>query len=322
MIKAATLKGVLAACVALTSHSAFAQAYPTKSVQLVTAFSAGSGVDFAARTVAERLSASLGQPFVVVNKPGAAGTVAASMVVNSPADGYTLLVTSAAMTLYPAMYPDLKFDTTKDLVSVASVVDTELVLVASPGKGWRTLGDMLAYARSKPGELTYGSAGVGTTTHMSFERLASAARFTGLHIPFKGTPEAVSEVLGGRVDAVYAVMSSALSLIKANQLVPLAIANRKRSAQLPNVPTTLEAGVPDSDYSSWTAVLAPAATPPAIVERLHTEINAILNAPDTAKKLLDGGLVPLPLTTDQFATQMRADFASNSKLAKSIPQSK
>jgi len=304
---------------AALARPAWAQgAYPNRPVQLVSAFPAGSGVDFCARMMAQKLSVTLGQPFVVVNKPGAGGSLATAFVAAAPADGYTLLANSAAITLYPALYPDAKFDAVRDLTAVAPVVDTELVLIAAPSKGWRTLNEFLEYARSKPGTVTYGSSGIGSTTQMAFERLALAAKISGVHIPFKGTPEAMNEVVTGRVDVTYGILNSSVPMIKSKQITPLAIAGRKRSALLPDVPTTLEAGLPESDYSTWTAIFAPSATPRAIVERLNQEVLAALADKDIADKLLNAGLVPLPGTTAQFATQLRNDFAGNTRLVKAV----
>lgn len=318
MFKSIKRRTLIAVALSIASQFVIAQAYPTKYVQLVTAFPPGSGVDFAARIMAERLTKALGQPFVVVNKPGGGGTVASAAVASALPDGYTLLVNSAAHSLYPALYPELKFDAARDLTGVASIAEVELVLVSSPAKGWRSVNDLLAYAKARPGSLTYGSAGYGTTSQMSFERLANAAQITRLHVPFKGTPEAVNEVLGGRVDAVYAVLSSTLALIKSQQLVALSVAGRKRSASLPNVPTSLEAGIADSNYASWIGLLAPSATPQAIVDRLNKEVVAALNTADVSEKLLNVGEVPLPQSTAQFNSQISAEFLSNAKLVKTI----
>jgi len=302
----------LAACVA------GAQQYPTRPVQVMVPFPAGTGTDLAARVFAERLSQSMGQQFVVVNRPGAGGSIGAGMVAAAAPDGYTLLVNSSAQTLYPSLQPDLKFDPAKDLVAVASLVDTDLILVASPSKGWKTLADMLAYAKANPGKLTYASAGVGTSTQMAFAKLVSAAGIQALHVPFKGTNEGVAEVVSGRVDAIFGVGSSALQLVKANQLVALAIANAKRSRVLPDVPTTVEAGVPDSTYPSWTGMLAPKGTPRAIIEKLNEEVVVLQKNPDVVQRLVSGGLAPLSQSSAQFQAQMESEFISNAKLVKSM----
>ena len=180
-------------CVALATFPSYAQQYPTRPVTLIVPFTPGSGVDVPARIVAELLGKAFGQSVVVENKTGAAGTIASAYVASAPADGYTLLVNSAAHALYPSLYKSLRFDPAKDLVPVVPIAEVPLVLVSSSTRGWRTLKDLVTYAAANPGKLNYGSAGKATTSHVSFERLRAAAQITGVHIPFKGTPEALTD---------------------------------------------------------------------------------------------------------------------------------
>ncbi len=305
-----------AICLALAAFPSSAQQYPAKPVTLVVPFTPGSGVDVPARIVAELLGKSFGQTFVVENRTGAAGTIASAHVASAPADGHTLLVNSAAHALYPSLYKSLRFDPVKDLVPVVPIAEVPLVLVASATRGWRTLKDLVAYAAANPGKLNYGSAGKATTSHVSFERLRAAAQITGAHIPFKGTPEAISEVIAGRVDAVYVTIAVALPGIQANRLVPLAIGGRKRSPSLPDVPTTIEAGFPDSDYTVWIGIIAPANTPPAITERLNLETTKVLATSEARERFAKAGLQPMSMTAAQFQAAVRAEFSSNEAIVK------
>ena len=317
MNKAKTLLPIFwAFSVALATFPSWAQQYPVRPVTLVVPFTAGSGVDVPARLVAELLGNASGQSFVVENKTGAAGTIASAYVASASADGYTLLVNSAAHALYPSLYKSLRFDPAKDLVPVVPIAEVPLVLVASPARGWRTLKDLVAYAAANPGKLNYGSAGKATTSHVSFERLRAAAQITGVHIPFKGTPEAITEVIAGRVDAVYVTVAVATPGIQANRLIPLAVGSRKRSSALPNVPTTIEAGFPNSDYTVWIGILAPANTPPAIIERLNLETNRVLATAEGRARFAKAGLEPLTMTAAQFQAAVRSEFSANEAIVK------
>jgi tripartite-type tricarboxylate transporter receptor subunit TctC len=306
----------LAAGVALAATIAAAQQYPTRPVKMIVPFSPGSGVDVPARIAAEKLSQALGQSFVVENRTGAGGTIASAFVASAAPDGYTLLVNSSAHTLYPSLYNSLSFDPAKDLVPVVTIAEVPLLMVVSPEKGWRSLKDLVAYAKANPGALTYGSAGVATTTHVSFERLRASAQFTGVHVPFKGTPEAITEVIAGRIDVTYTTVFAATPGIRSNKLVPIALAGRKHSALLPDVPTSVEAGFPDSDYTVWVGILAPAQTPRPIMARLSDEMMKALATAETGERIAKAGLEPLALPIEQFQAATRAEFASNQVLVK------
>jgi tripartite-type tricarboxylate transporter receptor subunit TctC len=306
----------LAAGLALAATIAAAQQYPTRPVKMIVPFSPGSGVDVPARIAAEKLSQALGQSFVVENRTGAGGTIASAFVASAAPDGYTLLVNSSAHTLYPSLYNSLSFDPAKDLVPVVTIAEVPLLMVVSPEKGWRSLKDLVAYAKANPGALTYGSAGVATTTHVSFERLRASAQFTGVHVPFKGTPEAITEVIAGRIDVTYTTVFAATPGIRSNKLVPIALAGRKHSALLPDVPTSVEAGFPDSDYTVWVGILAPAQTPRPIMARLSDEMMKALATAETGERIAKAGLEPLALPIEQFQAATRAEFASNQVLVK------
>ena len=239
---------ILAALLLALAPAAFAQAFPDKPIKFVVPFTAGSGTDIVARTVAEPMSRALGQPIVVENKPGAGGTLGAAQVAKSAPDGYTLLVHSAGHVANPAIYNNLPYDTAKDFVGITPLASLPNVLIVSPAKGWKSPQDMVAQARANPGKLNYGSAGIGSATHMNAEIFRDSAKFDAVHVPFKGTPEAMTETATGRVDFFFAPLSSALPLIKDGRLQALAVGTPQRSPVLPNVPTTVEAGFAKSEY--------------------------------------------------------------------------
>src|SRR5206468_1557456 len=237
------MKRILAALAAtVLAGSAFAQAnWPTKPIRMIVPFTAGSVTDIIARTVAESMSKSLGQPVLIDNKAGAGGTIGAAQVAKSDPDGYTLLIHSSGHALNPAIYPNLPYDTTKDLTGVTPLASVPNVLVVSPSRGWKSVADLIAAAKAKPGQLNYASAGIGSATHMNAEKFKLRAGIDAVHVPFKGTPEAMTDVIGGRDDFFFAPMSGALPMVRDGKLQALAVSTATRSPALPNVPTTVEA---------------------------------------------------------------------------------
>jgi tripartite-type tricarboxylate transporter receptor subunit TctC len=303
-------------CILLAALCAQAQEYPTRPVRVVAAFTPGSGVDLAARLAAEKLTQVFKQPFVVENRVGAAGTIATAFVAAAPPDGHTLLVNASGYTMYMSLYRDLPFDTVRDLVGVAPLAELPLVLVTSPAKNWQSLQEVIAHAKTHPGGLVYGTAGVASAVHIAIERLRNSAKFDGVHVPFKGTPEAVTEVLAGRIDVTFTQVFTALPGVRDNRLVPLAISGRKRSAALPNVPTTTEAGYPESDYTAWVGMMTSSRTPRAIVERLNQETVKALSTPDAIERITKAGQEPMPMSVEQFNAQIHAELSANPALAK------
>jgi tripartite-type tricarboxylate transporter receptor subunit TctC len=307
---------LLATCLALSAMHLQGQEYPTRPVRVVAAFTPGSGVDLAARLVAEKLSQAFKQPFIVENRVGAAGTIATAFVAAAPPDGHTLLVNASGYTMYMSLYRDLPFDTARDLIGVAPLAELPLVLVSSPAKNWRSLQEVIAHAKTNSAGLIYGTAGIASAVHIAIERLRTSAQFDGVHVPFKGTPEAVTEVLAGRIDVTFTQVFTALPGVRDNRLVPLAISGRKRSAALPNVPTTTEAGYPESDYTAWVGMMTSSRTPRAIVERLNQETLKALSSPDALERITRAGQEPMPMTVEQFNAQIHAELTSNPGLAK------
>ncbi|MBL8358987.1 MAG: tripartite tricarboxylate transporter substrate binding protein [Rubrivivax sp.] len=306
---------VLAAAVFATPVHA-QQAFPTKPVRFVVPFSAGSGTDIAARAVGEVMARGLGQPVVIENRPGAGGTIAAAAVAKGESDGHTVLVPSSGHAVNPALYPNLAYDTLKDLTGVTPIVAMPNVLVVSPARGWKSVADLVAAAKARPGALNYASAGVGSATHFNAEKFRLQAGLNAVHVPFKGTPEAMTDVVGGRSDWFFAPLSSALSLIRDGKLQALAVSTARRSALLPDVPTTVEAGVPGSDYTFWVALVVPAATPAAAVARLQQEAAKALAQPELVDKLAKLGAEPMVMPSAEFNAFLRTEVEVAARVAR------
>ena len=296
------------------SKFAFAQAWPSRPIKAVIPFTAGSTVDIIGRIVLEPLSAQLGQPVVVENRGGAGGTIGTATVAKSDPDGYTLLINASAHSAAPAAYPNVAYDTANDFSAVASFGSVPNVCVISPEKGIKTLKDLVAAAKS--GSFTFASAGVGSATHWAAERLRLSAGFQATHVPFRGGPEALTEVMTGRVDFMCIGVSSGLAFIQDNKLIPLAVCTPKRTAALPNVPTTIESGFADSDYTFWNGLLVPAKTPRDIVDRLHAEVQKALALPAVQQKFAPQGIDPMPLSPAEFDALIRKEIAINIALVK------
>ena len=293
---------------------AFADAWPKdKTIRAIVPFSAGSTGDIIGRIVLDPLSRQLGQTMVVENRGGAGGTIGSAAVAKADPDGYTVLVNAAAHSAAPAAYPQITYDPAKDFSAVAIFGVVPNVLMVAPGKGIKTARDLAE--RAKSGDMTYSSAGVGSATHWAAERFRLSAGFKATHIPFRGGPEALTEVMTGRVDFCCIGISSSMSLITDGRLLPLAVSTLRRSAALPDVPTTTEAGFPDSDYNFWNGLLVPAKTPRPIIDRLHAEVQKALALPEVQAKLAPQGVEPLPLSPQEFDALIAKEIVSNVKLA-------
>jgi tripartite-type tricarboxylate transporter receptor subunit TctC len=253
---------------------------------------------------------------IVENKPGAGGTIAAAQVARAEPDGYTVLIHSSGHVLNPAIYPNLPYDTLRDLTGVTPLAAMPNVLVVSPARGWKTVGDLVAAAKAKPGQLNYASAGIGSATHMNAEKFRLQAGIEAQHVPFKGTPEAISDVIGGRNDWFFAPLSAALPLVREGKLQALAVSTPTRASVLPAVPTTVEAGVPGSDYIFWVAMIVSSQTPPAITQRLHDEALKVLGDVDVKERLAKLGAEPFPLAQDAFNAFIRTEVDAAAKIAR------
>ena len=296
--------------------SAQAQAWPSKPVRIVVPFTPGSGTDIIARTVTERLSPQIGQPIVIENRPGAGGTIGAALVVKSEPDGHTLFVHSSSYTVTPSTYKDLPYDTLRDLTGVIPLGLLPNVLVMAPSKGIRSVKELVAAAKAKPGSLNSASVGVGSATHLNAERFRLGARIDTVNVPFKGSPEALTEIITGRVDFYFCPVVAILPLLKDGKVVALAVGSTKRSSALPDLPTTLEAGVPNSDYNFWIGMFGPAKTPREVVNRIYRETLAALRSPEVREKMARMGAEPMDYNPEQFNAYIRDEIVANAALVK------
>jgi tripartite-type tricarboxylate transporter receptor subunit TctC len=304
----------LAALMGATSP-VFAQDWPTKPVRVVVPLTAGSASDVMGRIVADQLSRQIGQPVIIENRPGAGNTIGMSAVAKAEPDGHTLLINSSTHTVTPATRSNLGFDM-NDLVAIAPIGNMPVVMLFNPSKGYKTLADFVAYAKANPGKVNYASAGAGNSSHLNGERFRLAAGFDAVHLPFKGAPEAMTEVVAGRADFYFAPLVNALPLLKDGQLVALAVSGSSRASALPDVPTTVQAGIPNSEYNFWAGMFAPAKTPAAIRDKLAAEMTKALANPAVSEKLKTLGADPMPLTAAQFEALVKQEIETNTALVK------
>lgn len=290
-----------------------AQAWPTRSIKAMIPFGAGSSVDVVGRIVLDQLAVQLGQPFYVENRGGAGGTIGAAMVAKAEPNGYTVLVNASAHSAAPAMYSTLPYDPLRDFAAVANFGSVPQVVIVNPKKGIKTLKELMD--RGKTGSLSFSTAGVGSTTHWAAERLRVSAGVEALHVPFRG-PEAITEVVAGRVDFMCPGVSAALGFIRSGELLPLAVCTPKRTRALPDVPTTIEQGYPNSDYNFWNGMLVPAKTPRPIIDRLHQETMKALNNPNVLAKFEPQGVEPMPLSPTEFDALIAKEIEMNRALVK------
>lgn len=291
------------ALLALTSagaNDAGAQAWPARQpIKLIIPFTPGSAVDAVARPVFDVVSRQLGQSMVFESRPGAGGTLGMAAVAKADGDGYTLLVNSSVHTITPSTYAKLPYDTLRDLAAVIPLAQFPNVLVVPPAR-FKTVQELVASAKAKPGSITYGSGGVGAATHLNAERFRLSAGFEAVHVPFKGAADVLREILGDRIDFYFSPVPAVVPLIASNQVRGLAVSSLKRSVALPDIPTTLEAGYPDSDYVFWIGVFAPATTPRDIVQRLHDEIAKTLREPAMRDVFKTLAAEPMEMTPGEF----------------------
>ena len=282
-------------------------AFPSKPLRLVVPNAPGGAADLTARTVAQKLGETLGQPVVVENRPGAGGVVAGELVAKAAPDGHTLLLISSGTAVSAALFKSLPFDTLRDFIPVVPLASFDLVIVGPEGGRIRTLADWVADARARPGKLTIGTPNIGTTQHLAAELFKSAAGIDVQIVPFNGTPAVINALRGGQIDAGLDILGPLLAQIRAKALVPLAITGEKRSRMLPELPTAKEAGVAGFSVSSWNGLAVPAGTPKDVVARLNREVVAALIDPAVRKRLEDLNLDPLPGSPEQAAALLQHD---------------
>jgi tripartite-type tricarboxylate transporter receptor subunit TctC len=306
----------IAAIALAVAAPAQAQTWPEKPVHIIISFTAGSATDVIARAMSNELSAKLGQPVIIENKPGAGGTIAAAQVAKAAPDGYTLLVNSSGHTVSPWIYSKLSYDTAKDLMGVSLLARQPNIMVVSPDRGFKTVGDLVKQAKAQPGKLSFASAGVGSATHMNGEKFKAAAGIDVLHVPYKGTPEALNDVMGGRVEYFFSPVVAALSLVREKRLLALANGSPTRSSVLPDVPTTEEAGYKGSGYDYWAGLLAPAGTPPAVIDKLNKAVAEVLALPEVKERLGKIGADPAPNKPAEFDALVVRELKENGELIK------
>ncbi len=287
-----------------------------KAITFVVPFTAGSGTDVIARTVAEKLGPLLGAQIVIDNKTGAGGTVGAALVAKAPADGYTLLIHSSGHVVNPALYPKLNYDTLKDFDGVSPLASLPNVIVVSPSKGYKDVADLVAKAKAQPGQLNYASAGNGSATHMNAEKFRVAAGLQAQHVPYRGTPEALTETASGRIDWFFAPLVSALPLIQSGRLQALAVSTAARSPLLPQVPSITEAGFASATYTFWVGMFVTAKTPKAIVQKLHAAVLSVLAMPDVKERLEKLGAAAMPMPQEAFEKYLDEETVSAANLVK------
>jgi tripartite-type tricarboxylate transporter receptor subunit TctC len=300
----------------LAHTTASAQAYPNRSVKIVVPFAAGGPADVYARFIAQRLSEALGQSYVVDNKPGAGSVIGTDIAAKSPADGYTLLLMSNTHTVNETLIPNKPFNLMRDFVAVAPINYSDLVLVANPKVPANNLKELLAYAKANPGKLNYASSGPGTPYHMAGELFKSMADINLVHVPYKGSSGARTDIIGGQVDVMFDALTVMADQVRAGRVKALATSGQGRTSVLPDVPTVNEAGVPGYEATIWLGLMAPVGTPKAIVDKLNETVSKIANQPDVKQAWNKQGAVPMVMNPVVFDKYMRDDIAKWNRVIK------
>jgi tripartite-type tricarboxylate transporter receptor subunit TctC len=314
---------VCAMLVCALPGAAWAQAYPTKAVHMIISFPPGSATDIVGRIVAQKLSEYWGQPVVAENRGGAGGTIASGIVAKAAPDGYTLLIDSSGHAVSPSFYAKLPYDVLKDFVEIAPFAGQPNVLVVAPGSKIKSVADLIAEAKANPGKIDFASAGIGSGTHLNLEKFKLATGIEVTHIPYKGTPEVITDLLGGRVEYYFAPISAALSMIRDGKLRAIAVSSAKRSSSLPDVPTIAESGVPGFEFTLWFGLWGPAGMPANLVDKISKDVHRALADPGVRDRLAKLGNDTMNMTPPQFSQfvhQEVKDYARMIKAAGIKPQ--
>ena len=313
------LHGVIAGAVLIVSTTAaVSQEWPTRTVQVISQFSAGNATDIVARIVLDQAFRQMGQSYIIENRPGAGGTLGAAAVAKADPDGYMLLLNSSTMSSQVVLHKSLPYDVVKDFAPIAMFGIQPSVLITSPSKGYKSVAEIVAAAKAKPGTLNFASAGIGAASHMAAERFRVSAKIDVQHVPYRGPVEAFTDVMAGRIDYYYLPISPALPNIKEGKIVALAVSTPKRAPALPDVPSIVEAGYPDATYLFWGGISAPAKTPRPIIDKLHGEIQKALQVPAVQERLKQLGVATQAMSVDEYAKFVRDDVTETVKLAKAI----
>ncbi len=286
-----------------------AQGFPAKPIRLIVPFATGGGTDLTARAIAQKLGEAWGQPVIVDNKPGANGTIGVDLAAKAPPDGYTLTMISSSHSVNVSLYKNLPYDLVRDFAPITQATSQPYALVVNPSLPVKSVAELIALAKEKPGTLNYGSSGIGGLSHLSGALFASLAKIKITHSPYKGGAPAMTDVIGGQIDMLFSTLLQSHAFIEAGRLRPLAVTTARRSPAAPQLPTMIEAGVPGFVVEGWYGVLAPAGTPPAIVAKLNREIVRILHLPDVRTHLAGDGSEPVGSTPEEFAAHIRTEIA-------------
>lgn len=301
------LAAALAAACLLAPALAGAQPYPNKAIRFIVPFAPGGGNDILGRVVAQKLNEGFGVPVVVDNRGGAGGTIGTDIVAKSPPDGYTVLINNVSLAVNVTLYARLPYDTLKDLEAVSLAGRQPNILVVHPTLPVSSVKELLALAKAKPGQLTFGSGGIGSSSHLSAELLKYVTKIDMVHVPYKGMGPALVDLVSGQTQLCMATMASALPHVRSKRVRPLAVSTAKRVAVVPDVPTMIEAGVADFDYSTWYGILVPAGTPQAAVTRLNAELVKLLALPDVKERFGAQGVEPAATTPQEFKAFLNAE---------------
>ena len=293
-----------------------AQEYPAKAIRVVVPFPPGGGTDYMGRVVMQKVGESLGTTVVIDNRGGAGSSIGTEIVARSPADGYTVLIISGAHAINPSIYAKLPYDSVRDFAPVTMFASGPALLVVHPTVPAKSVKELIALAKARPGQLNYASAGIGTPPHLSGELFKTMAGIDMVHVPYKGNGPAYTDLIGGQVTVMFPNVSTAMAHVRAGKLRALAVTTKNRTPSAPELPTISEAGVPGYDVSSWYGLLAPAGTPPAVVSKLQTEIAKVLRSPDVSKNLTSQGLDLVGNTPEEFSAIIRSEIVKWAKVAK------
>jgi tripartite-type tricarboxylate transporter receptor subunit TctC len=299
---------VVASLIAAAGKEALAQQWPSKAITAISPFGAGTSLEAAARPVFEQMSRDLGQPIVIELRPGAGSTTGSAAAARATPDGYTLLLQSSTFAIVHSVFRNRTYDTLRDFIPITAFGVQPYVLVVSPSKGFKVLGDLIVAARSNPGKMNYASLGVGSAPHVAAERFRLSAEIDAQNVSFRGPPEALTETMTGRIDFYFIPLGSALSLIKDGKLTPLAVSTASRAAELPDVPTIKEAGLREEGFELWVGLFAPAKTSGEIVDKLHAAAQKAMQDEVVKQRLTALSLKPIPMTQNQFADYFRKDI--------------
>lgn len=306
----------LIACASLCAAAAQAQTYPTRAIRFIIPQSAGSATDTVARMIGSRLAEKFGQPVVHENRAGAGGIIGVELTAKAAPDGYTIAIVSATHSVNPSLRRNLPYDSITDFAPVTMATAQPYVMLAHPSLPAKNVRELVALARTRPGQINYASSGAGTLGHLGFELLKTSASVNMVHVPYKGIVPAITDIVGGHVSLLYSTVVSGMPQVNAGKLRALAVSSAKRAQVAPGVPTVAESGFPGYDVSGWYGILAPAKTPADIINRLNTEIVAILRSPAAAERLAADGSEAVGNTPEQFAAHIKSEIAKWGKVVK------